>query len=114
MLQGLRFLEEMLLKCTLVSARVLACPDLSGKEPNRQVGMGKVVTSGSLDDQMLSTLAPNARGEGSNPSLGEIFHIFITTMMPVSVTWTTLKLRTVWLLNLLCACICVSVLVVCM
>ena len=56
---------------------VLVCTDLSGKEPHRQVGMGRVMTSGSLGGVMLSTLAQNARDIGSMSTLGTIFPIFI-------------------------------------
>ena len=38
---------------------VVICTDLSGKEPHRQVGVAKVVTSGSLDGVMVSPLAQN-------------------------------------------------------
>ena len=58
---------------------VVVCTNLSGKEPHRQAGIGKVVTSGSLGDVMVSTLAQNARGVGSIPALGTIFPIFITS-----------------------------------
>ena len=59
-------------------ASVAVCSDLPGKEPHRQVGVGSMVTSGSLGSLMVSTLAQNARGVGSIPTLGPIFHIFIT------------------------------------
>ena len=39
-------------------------PVFSGTEPNRQVGVGRVVTLGSLDGRMSSTLAREARDVG--------------------------------------------------
>ena len=39
--------------------------------------MGRVVTSGSLDGVMASTVASNARDMDSISALGEIFPIFI-------------------------------------
>ena len=50
----------------------------SGKELHRQVGVGTVVTSGSLGGVMVNIPAWNARDVGSIPSLGTIFPIFIT------------------------------------
>ena len=32
---------------------VVVCTDLSGKEPHKQVGVGRVVTSGSLGDSLI-------------------------------------------------------------
>ena len=52
---------------------VIQCNDLSGKQPNRQVGVNRVVTCGSQGGVAVSTLAQNARGAGSNPALGAIF-----------------------------------------
>ena len=49
-------------------------------EPYRQVGMGRVVTSGSLVGVMVSTLAWNARDVGYIPTLDAIFPILITPM----------------------------------
>ena len=40
---------------------VVVCTDLSGKEPQRPVGLGRVVTSGSLGGVKVSTLTWNAR-----------------------------------------------------
>ena len=57
---------------------VVVCTDLSGKEPYKQIGMGRVVTSGSLCGVMVSTLDQNDRDVGSIPTLGTIFPIFIT------------------------------------
>ena len=45
---------------------------------HREVGVGIVVTSGSLCDLMVSTLAGNVIDVGSIPALGTIFLIFIT------------------------------------
>ena len=57
---------------------VVVCTGLpvSGKEPYRQVGVGKVIRSGSLGGVMVSTLARNARDMGLIASLGAIFSIF--------------------------------------
>ena len=43
-----------------------------------QVGMGSMVTAGSLDGGMVSTLARNARDVGSTPALGTLFLIVVT------------------------------------
>ena len=63
---------------TLLMSEVL-CIDLSGKEPNRQVGVDRVVASGSLGDVMVSALPRNANNVGSIPVLGAIFPIFTHT-----------------------------------
>ena len=55
------------------------CIDLSGKELHRQVGMGRVVTSGSLDGGIVCTLTWNARDMCSIPALETILSIFITS-----------------------------------
>ena len=52
--------------------------DLSGKELHRQVGTGRVMTSGSLGGVMVSTLAQDARVVGTIPILAVIFPMFIT------------------------------------
>ena len=44
--------------------------DLSGKELHTQAGMDRVMTSGSLEGVMVSTLNWNARDLGLNPILG--------------------------------------------
>ena len=82
---------------------VVVCIDLSGKEPRRQVGVGIVLTSGSLHGVMVAHW--NARDVGLSPALGTIFTIFIT---PTASSMTTIlyKLHGVWLLNLPCVCIC--------
>ena len=49
--------------------------DLSGKNPYRQVGMGTVVTSGSLGSVMVSRLAHNVRYVSLIPALGTILPI---------------------------------------
>ena len=50
------------------------------KEPHSMVGLDRVVTSGNLCCVMVITLIQNSRGVGSNPTLGAIFPIFITSM----------------------------------
>ena len=57
---------------------VVVYSDLSEKESHGQVGVSKVVTLGTLDSIMSSTLTWNARDLGSIPALGAIFPIFIT------------------------------------
>ena len=37
--------------------RVIVCTNLSGKEPYRQAGVDRIVTSGNLGGVMISTLA---------------------------------------------------------
>ena len=59
----------------------VVCTDLSGKEPHRQVDMGRVVTSGRIDGVMLSTLAWNAMEAVSIPAVGTLVIIFITPMI---------------------------------
>ena len=46
------------------------CTDLSGNERHTQVGVGTVVTPGSLGNVMASTLARHARYVGSVSALG--------------------------------------------
>ena len=58
-----------------------------------------MVTSGSLGDVMVSTLALNARDVCSIPTLGTIFPIFVTPTTLVAVTRVLYKLCAVWLLN---------------
>ena len=60
-----------------MGTRVVVCTHLSGKDPHRQVAVGKVVRSGSLGGVMISALAWNAREVGSIPALSTIFPIFI-------------------------------------
>ena len=50
-------------------------------EPLRQVGVGRMMTSGSLDGVIVSTLACNARDVGSIHSLDTIFTMFIKPMI---------------------------------
>ena len=65
--------------CVIVSIKtyisrgtsVVVCTDLSGTEPDTQLGLRRVVTSGSLSGVMISPLARHARDMGSIP-------IFIT------------------------------------
>ena len=73
--------------CEMASGKcVIVCTDLSGKEPHRQVGVGRVGTSGSLGGIIVSTLSQNARDLGSIPTLGAIFPISITLTTLVAVT----------------------------
>ena len=66
----------------------MLCTDALGKVSYiyRQVGVGRMVTSGSIGDVMVSTLAWNTRNVGSSSALGTIFLIFITPTTLVSVT----------------------------
>ena len=54
---------------------VVIFTDLSGNESCRQVGMTRLMILGCV---MVSTLAWNARGVGSNPAPRSIFTLFIT------------------------------------
>ena len=56
----------------------MVCTDLSGKESHRHLGVGAVVTSGSLGGEMVSTLVRTERDVGLIPAPGTIFPIFIT------------------------------------
>ena len=58
------------------SGFIEVCTDLYSKEPHRQLGLGNVVTPGSLSGEIVSTLAQNARDVGSIPALGAIFSHF--------------------------------------
>ena len=61
------------------------CADLSGKKLHRQVGVGRMVTSGSLGCIMVSTLPQECRRDvGSIPALGTVFPIFITPTILIS------------------------------
>ena len=83
---------------------VVVCTKLN--KPHIQVGMGRVVTSGSLGSVMVSTLAQNVRDVDSIPTLGTLFLLFITHMTLVAVTMIlSIQLCAVWLLNLPCRCI---------
>ena len=53
--------------------------DLTCKKQHRQIGVRRVLTSGSLGDVMVRILAQNARDVGSFPVFGTIFPIFIHT-----------------------------------
>ena len=57
---------------------IVGCTDLSGKKLHRHVGVGIVVTTGSLRGVMASTLALNARYACSIHTVGTIFLIFIS------------------------------------
>ena len=59
---------------------VVVCTDLSDKEPHTQVGVGCVVTSGSLGGVIASTVLENTRDVGSIPNLGRIFPICMTAL----------------------------------
>ena len=48
---------------------VVVWTDLSGKHLHKQVGVGKVVTSGRLGGVMVTTLVWNARYAGSIPAI---------------------------------------------
>ena len=67
------------------------------------MGVGIVVTSGK---PTWSTLAWNSRDVGSIPTVGTIV---ITPMTQVAVTRILYKLCAVWLVNLLCVCVCKSI-----
>ena len=57
---------------------VVVYTDLSGKEPHIQVGVGRIVTCGSLGAVVVNTLTWNAPGVGSIPALSTFFPVFIT------------------------------------
>ena len=59
-------------------ASVVIYFEFSGKKPHRQMGVDRVVTSGSLACVMVSTLAWNASEVGSTSALGTMFPIFTT------------------------------------
>ena len=55
--------------------------DLLDKEPHKQVGVDKVMASGSRGSVMVNTLPTRlTRGGGSIPTLGAIVPIFITPL----------------------------------
>ena len=68
----------------IINSIVVVCTVLSGKELHRQVGVGKVMSSGSLGGEMVSTLERSARDVGSTPALSTIVPIFIipTKLVP--------------------------------
>ena len=68
---------------------ILVCTDLSGKELHRQVGVDRMMTLWIQGGVMVSTLAINARGVGSNTAPGTIFPSFITSKI---MTWFTLSI----------------------
>ena len=77
---------------------VVVCTDISGKEPYRQVAVTRVVTSGSLGDEMISTLTHNARDMGLIPALGvhtkmnsPSLHLKALTLMVGGVTTSVLS-----------------------
>ena len=57
---------------------VVVFTELLDNEPYRQVGVCRQMTSENLGGVMVSTLAWNARGVGSVPTLGAIFPNFLT------------------------------------
>ena len=61
---------------------IAVCTDLSGKEPHRQVGVGKMVTSGSLGGVMVGILARNASDVSLIAALGAMFTIFVARPSP--------------------------------
>ena len=79
---------------------VVVCTNLSGREPDINVGVGRMMISGGLGGIVVSTLAQNASDVGSIPALGEIFLIFITSMTLVAVAMILYILNALWLLNL--------------
>ena len=64
---------------------VVVCIDLSVKEPHRELGLDRVVTSGSLSVVMVGTLARNPGDMGSILTLGGPFPIFIIHMPVASI-----------------------------
>ena len=68
--------------------------------------MRRVVTSGSLDGVMVSTVAQNARDVVLIPALNIIFLILITAMTLVAMAMILYWLYVAWLLNLTCVCLC--------
>ena len=78
-------------------------PDLSGKRPHRQVGLGRMVMLGSLGGVMVSTLAHNKRcGFNSHPRC-TIYHFHHPLSHDTgSMTRILCKLNTIWLLNVPC------------
>ena len=60
---------------------VIFSTDLSDKEPHRQVDVDRVMISGRLGGVMVSTLAQNIGGIGSNHAPGEIYPILINPMV---------------------------------
>ena len=48
----------------------MVCTNLSDKEPNRQVGVKRVITSKCLGGEMVNTLSLNVRDDSSIPELG--------------------------------------------
>ena len=77
----------------------VVCTDLTDKEPHIRVDVGKVVTSGSLGESSVSTLAWNASNVGSIPALGAIFPLFITSISLVAVIRILCQLHAVYLLG---------------
>ena len=78
---------------------MVVCTEHLGKELQREVGVGSMVTSGSLDCVMVDS---KARDVGLIPTVGTIFPIFITSN--AAVTMILYKLYDGWSLNLHCVC----------
>ena len=89
----------------LLLTGVVVCAELSGKKLHRQVGIGRVVTSGNLGGVMVITLTRNARDMGSIPTLSVLFRILTNLMMLVAMTKIMYKVHSVCLLNLPCVLI---------
>ena len=53
------------------------CTDFRSNELHKQMGMDRVMTSGSLGGTIVSTLTWNTIGVGTIPALGTIFPILI-------------------------------------
>ena len=74
------------------------------KEPHRQTGMDRVMTSGSLGGVMVSKQIQNAKDVCSMTSLDTMFPIFITPSTLDAVIM--ILLCAVWVLNLPYVCLC--------
>ena len=59
----------------------IVCTDLSGKKPHMQVGVYRMMISGSLGGVMVSTLARNETDVGSNSALDTACIIFVTLII---------------------------------
>ena len=71
---------------------LVVCTDLSEKEPQRQVGMGKGMKSVSVSGVMVITLARTGSYVGSLPVLGDVFHTFTSPITRVALTRIQYKL----------------------
>ena len=59
---------------------LIACTHLLDKELHRHTEVGRMMTSGSLGGERVSTLARNTRDVGSISALTAVFPIFIASM----------------------------------